>query len=299
MITPAFLKPGDTIGVAATARKVSAHEIEAAASAMKASGFQVILGSNIYQEDRQFSGTDAERAEGLNELIRNPNVRAIWMARGGYGSVRVLDHVDWEALKHDPKWVCGFSDVTALHSHIHAHLNMCTLHSEMMLGYEENTEQAHQTMMSALCGENLTYTFNHHPLNRNGNATGPVVGGNLSVLYSLLGSDAQLNTDGKILFIEDLDEYLYHMDRMMMALKRAGMLSNLKALVVGAMSDMNDNAIPFGKTAEEIVADVVAQYNYPVCFGFPTGHIKDNRAIVLGAEATLDIGKNATFNQTF
>lgn len=299
MITPPFLKPGDTIGVAATARKVSALEIEAAASAMKASGFRVVLGSNIYKEDRQFSGTDAERAEGLNELIRNPKVRAIWMARGGYGSVRVLDQVDWRALKHDPKWVCGFSDVTALHSHIHAQLNMCTLHSEMMLGYEENTEQAHQTMVNLIGGHAPAYSFDAHPLNRNGNATGPIVGGNLSVLYSLLGSDAQLNTDGKILFIEDLDEYLYHMDRMMMALKRAGMLSNLKALVVGAMSDMNDNAIPFGKTAEEIVADVVAQYNYPVGFGFPAGHIKDNRAIALGAEATLDIGKNATFNHTF
>ena len=298
MITPPFLKPGDTIGIAATARKVAPHEIEAAISSLKTVGYNVVLASNIYSEDHQFSGSDAERSEGLNELIRNPEVRAIWIARGGYGSVRVLDKIDWQTLQKDPKWICGFSDVTALHSHIHTQLKMCTLHSEMMLGYEENTDQAHQTMMNLLDGNANTYRLDHHPLNRNGSATGQVVGGNLSVLYSLLGSESQINTDNKILFIEDLDEYLYHIDRMMMALKRAGMLANLKALVVGGMSDMNDNTIPFGKTAEEIIADVVSEYDYPVCYGFPAGHVKDNRAIALGAESTLNMDETITFSQT-
>ena len=299
MIQPPFLKPGDTIGIAATARKVNVEEIASALNALSQAGFKTILASNVFKADHQFSGNDNERAVGFNELLKNKDVKAIWNARGGYGSVRLLDKINWNLLKENPKWICGFSDVTAIHAHLQQVIGLASIHSEMMLGFENNTPQAHQSFLESITGKPLSYQFEAHELNKPGNVQAEIVGGNLSVLYSLLGSESQLNTAGKILFIEDLDEYLYHVDRIMMALKRAGMLGNLKALIVGGMSDMNDNAIPFGKSAEEIISDAVSEFNYPVCFRFPTGHISDNRALVLGLKAKLTIGNDVSFKQTF
>ena len=294
---PPFLKPGDTIGIAATARKVSPEEIRTALQSAESQGFSVVLADNIYKAYNQFSGTDLERADGLNQLLHNTSVKAIWCARGGYGSVRLLDKIDWQHWQKNPKWICGFSDVTAIHLHLQQNLGMASIHSEMMLGYETNTPVAHVTLFNAIQGKSSSYIVPASPLNRNGQTTGELIGGNLSVLYSMLGSKTQPQTNGKILFLEDLDEYLYHIDRMMMALDRAGLLENLAGLLIGGMSDMNDNTVPFGKTAEEIVADTVAKYDYPVCFNFPAGHINNNSALIMGATTELKVGETVTVTQ--
>jgi len=298
MIRPPYLKKGDAIGIAATARKITEEEIFGAISAMNQAEFRTVLADNIFSVSDQFAGSDHQRADGVNQLLRNPEVKAIWCARGGYGSVRLIDKIDWDAFAATPKWLCGFSDVTALHNHLQQDLNIQSIHAEMMLGFNKNTAAAHQSLLNALVGLENSYVFKGNLLNVNGRAQGEIVGGNLSVIYSMLGSRAQLNTAGKILFLEDLDEYLYHIDRMMMALKRAGMLESITALIVGGMSDMRDNAIPFGKTAEEIILDAVAEYDFPICFNFPAGHVKDNRALVFGATAEIEIGERVTFSQT-
>ncbi len=297
MIFPPYLKTGDTIGIASTARKVSEDELSAAIAYAEQKGFKTILSPTIYAAENQFAGADNVRVEGFNELLNNPDVKAIWCARGGYGSVRLLEKINWYQLQKTPKWICGFSDVTAIHNHIQQNLNMASLHSEMLVGFEKNTTEAHESLFNALMGNAAELRFQHYSLNKNGSATGQLVGGNLSVIYSMLGSKSQLNTAGKILFLEDLDEYLYHVDRMMMALKRAGMLANLKALVVGGMSDMRDNAIPFGKTAQEIIHDAVAEYDYPLCYNLPAGHIKNNNSLIFGNTATLNVAETCTLKQ--
>lgn len=297
MQIPPYLKPGDTIGVAATARKVTAAEIESALHFAKLRGYNVALAENVYKADNQYSGNDAQRAKGLNNLLHNPDVKAIWCARGGYGSVRLLNQIDWAYWRKNPKWICGFSDVTAIHLHLQKNLNMASLHSEMMLGFDENSPETHNTMWQTLEGTAPKYAIQNHELNRAGQARGELIGGNLSVLYSMLGSPTQPDTKSKILFLEDLDEYLYHIDRMMMALDRARLLANLAGLVVGGMSGMHDNKVPFGKSAEEIVADVVDKYDYPVCFNVPAGHIANNCALIMGAETTLSVAHETTLKQ--
>ena len=222
-------------------------------------------------------------------MLDNHEVKAILCARGGYGSVRVIDRLDFSKFIQQPKWICGFSDITVFHSHVHRHCNTATLHSTLAINIPTNTPAANTSFLDALRGKKLTYSGPSHPLDHPGEATAEIIGGNLSMLYSLLGSNSDIDTGGKILFIEDLDEYLYHIDRMMMNLKRNGKLDNLAGLVIGALSDMHDNTIPFGKTAEEIVAEHCANYSYPVGFGFPAGHIKDNKTLILGGTVRLEV----------
>lgn len=286
---PPYLQAGDTIGIVAPARKVSEEEMAPAIKFLEDAGLQVSLGNHIFSSDNQFGGTDKERATDFQSMLDAPEVKAILCARGGYGSVRIIDRLDFSTFMRQPKWVCGFSDITVFHSHIHTHCHIATLHSTLAFNIAKNTAAANGTLLEALFGKKITHVCPSHPLNRTGNTTGEIVGGNLSMLYSLLGSPSDINTDGKILFIEDLDEYLYHIDRMMMNLKRNGKLAHLAGLIVGALSDMHDNTIPFGKTAEEIVAEHCAEYDYPVCFGLPAGHINDNRAIIFGQQVTLDV----------
>lgn len=291
MILPPSLKKGDTIGITASARKISQEELQTAIQLFENTGLRVVLASNLFAINNQFAGTDQQKADDFNAMLANPEIKAIVCARGGYGTVRMVDLVNWELLKKQPKWVVGYSDVTVLHSHIHNHTEVVSLHATMPLGMDtSNTDkvEAQNSLCEAIMGTLPQFDMPAHQLNRTGNAKGIITGGNLSVLYSVLGSVSFPETEGKILFLEDLDEYLYHIDRMMMGLKRAGKLKNLAALVVGGMSDMRDNAVPFGKTAEEIIADVVAEYNYPVYFGFPAGHIDRNLALPLGIPATLE-----------
>lgn len=289
MIKPPFLEKGALVAIVATARKITKEELMPAINLLESWGLKHILGDSIGVEEHQFAGSDALRAKDFQQQLDNPNVNAIWCARGGYGTVRMIDLVDFSNFKNNPKWVIGYSDVTVLHTHINA-LGFATIHGQMCLEIEKRTEESRATLKELLFGNfkeiTIASTSKH---NREGKVNGKLIGGNLSVLMSILGSISEVELKGAILFIEDLDEMLYHIDRMLQTLKRAGYLKNISGLIVGGMSSMRDNAIPFGETAIEIIATSVAEYEYPVCFNFPAGHIEDNRALVMGAEIDFEV----------
>lgn len=288
MKMPRTLKPNDKVAIIATARKANKEDLKLAIELLEKWKLQPVVGSSIGLEEHQFAGSDEQRAQDLQQQLNDPEIKAIWCAKGGYGTVRILDSIDFSAFKKNPKWIIGYSDVTALHSHIN-NFEIATLHAQMCLGVETKSEASRETLRKILFGEELDYQFPSSRLNKAGAAEGELVGGNLSVLYSLCGSNSAINTQGKILFLEDLDEYLYHIDRMMQNLKRSGMLEHLAGIVIGGMSDMNDNTIPFGKTAEEIIAETVAEYDYPIAFNFPAGHIEDNQALIFGRDVELKV----------
>lgn len=289
MIRPAYLKKGDRIGIVTTARKVSDEDIAAGLSLLTEWGLEVVLGESLYKTDHQFGGTDQERAADLQQMLDDPSIKAIIAARGGYGTLRIIDRLNFDGFRKSPKWLIGFSDITVLHSHIHQ-FQIETLHAKVLLNFTKNAASS-EALHEALFGELKKYEHTPHLLNRHGIAEAELVGGNLSLLYALTGSVSDLDTRGKILFLEDLDEYLYHIDRMMLNLKRSGKLSHLKGLVVGGMTDMKDNAIPFGKNAEEIIMDAVKEFKYPVCFNFPAGHVDLNLPLYLGRKIKLEVGE--------
>jgi muramoyltetrapeptide carboxypeptidase len=291
MITPAFLKKGDKIGIVAPARKIQMSEIEAAIKVFEGWGLEVELGKNMFAQYQQFAGTDEQRASDLQDMFDNREIKAIVSARGGYGTIKTIKYLSFDEFIKNPKWIVGYSDITALHAHLNQNLGVKTIHGIMPFNFPKDASENEsiKSLKKALFGETLNYEIEGHDLNRVGKADGELIGGNLSVLYSLAGTVFDINTDGKTLFIEDLDEYLYHIDRMMMNLKHGGKLKNLKALIIGGMSDMNDNIVPYGKSANEIIADVVKEYDYPVCFNFPAGHLKTNLALTLGSVIKLDI----------
>ena len=287
-----FLKKGDRVALAAPARAVSPDEMAPAIAMLESWGLHVVVPEGLYEREGQLAGSDAHRAALLQGLLDDPEIRAIFCCRGGYGTVRIIDRLDFTRFAEHPKWIVGYSDVTVLHSHIHKVLGLPTLHATMPINMHDEETPATRTMHDFLFGKNrdsVDYEWEPSELNRKGVASAPVVGGNLSILYSLCGSRSQIDTRGKILLIEDLDEYLYHIDRMMLNLKRCGMLDGLAGLLVGGLTDMHDNTVPFGRTAEQIVADAVAEYNYPVVFNAPFGHLGDsNLALPLGINCTLE-----------
>ncbi len=288
------LKPGDTIAFISSARKISRDELAVAKSLMESWDLKVVFGENLFQEVNQFAGTAEQRRQDLQNAIDDENIKAVLFVRGGYGSVQIVDSIDWTSLKKKPKWIIGFSDITVFHSHIQQNFGIPTLHAAMPITFGNNTKPSLNNLREILFGKQIAYRIKQQTLNRMGTANAEIVGGNLSILYSLLGSNSQINTRGKILFIEDLDEYLYHIDRMMQGLKRAGMLKNLAGLIVGGMSDMNDNTIPFGKSVEEIIHNNVSEYKFPVAFGFPAGHINDNNPLVFGEKINFVVTKDST-----
>jgi muramoyltetrapeptide carboxypeptidase len=294
MITPPYLQPGDTIAIVAPARKVSKDELKAGIQSLESWGLKVITAPNLYGECNQYSGTDAERISDLQLMLDHPSVKAIFAARGGYGTLRIIDYLNFETFCTNPKWIVGFSDVTVLHSHIHTQFGIETLHATMPFTFpvEGSDSEALETLRKALFGEALHYSIPPSEFSVQGECNGVIVGGNLSILYALNGSVSDLDTMGKILFLEDLDEYLYHIDRMVLNLKRSGKLAGLAGLIVGGMTKMNDNLVPFGRTVEEIISDAVEEYKIPVCFGFPAGHIEDNRALILGREVHLSVSSH-------
>jgi muramoyltetrapeptide carboxypeptidase len=288
MIIPSKLTRGDKIGIISTARKISLEELSPAINTLESWGLEVVLAENLFEEDNQFAGAVKQRTTDLQSMINNDKIKAILCARGGYGTVQIIDNIDFTNLKKNPKWIVGYSDVTVLHSHLH-NLGVASMHATMPKNFATNTKDALKSLKKSLFREGTIVECDPHPFNKKGRIEAEIVGGNLSILYSLLGSDSDIDTDGKILFMEDLDEYLYHIDRMIMNLKRNGKFENLKALIVGGMSDMNDNDIPFGKTAEQIILEHTKDYDFPICFGFPAGHINDNSAIVFGVKSLLEI----------
>ncbi len=296
MITPSYLKQGDKIGIVATARKIAIEEIKPAIDIFNSWGLEVVLSKNLFNTNNQYAGTDSERTQDLQTMLDDVSIKAVISARGGYGTIRIIDKLDFTSFKKHPKWIIGYSDITVLHSHIH-NFGIETIHATMPINFTKNTE-ATQSLRKALFGETINYEIESHPLSRNGIAEAELIGGNLSLLYALSGSVSDVDTTGKILFIEDLDEYLYHIDRMMMQLKRAGKLDKLAGIIVGGMTDMKDNTIPFGKTAQEIIIDNVTEYNYPVCFNFPAGHIDKNLAIYFGRKVKLNVGEKTKLTFT-
>lgn len=293
MITPEFLQKGDTVGILATARKIDLVNLQPAIKLLESWGLHVVIGKTIGKSDNQLAGADWQRATDFQEMIDDPKIKAVWAAKGGYGTVRIIDRINFTAFKKKPKWIIGFSDVTVLHSHIN-NMNIETLHSIVAISAKTASPQAIETLRKSLFGEPLEYKLAAHPYNKNGKTKGEIIGGNLSVLYSILGSKSEVDTKGKILFIEDLDEYLYHIDRMMMNLKRNGYFDEIKALVIGGMTQMNDNDIPWGKDALAIIQDVLKDYNFPIIYNFPAGHSKDNRAMIFGQTVSIEVNEKGS-----
>jgi len=289
---PPFLRAGDTVGICAPARKIAREDLETAVHTLESWGLYVALSENLFGADNQFSGTDEQRTADLQRLLDDPGIKAVIAARGGYGTLRIIDRIDFTSFRENPKWIAGYSDITVLHSHIHRNFHTASLHATMPVNFGKDAYST-ETLRRALFGEALGYKCASAPgaANVPGLCEGQLVGGNLSLLYALQGSASDISTAGKILFLEDLDEYLYHVDRMVMSLDRAGKFSDLRGLIVGGMNEMKDNAVPFGKTAETIIAETAAKYRFPVCFGFPAGHDVKNYALPLGKTIRLDVSE--------
>ena len=285
---PKPLKQGSKIAIAAPARKVTPEEMKFAINWLKENGFVPIYDDRLFAEHYIFAGDDDFRASVLQKYLDDDSIEAIWLAKGGYGSIRIIDKLDFTHFLQHPKWIIGFSDTTVFHGKLNR-LGCPSIHASMPYCFDNKTIEAQQSLFDVLTGKPLQYEFPSHPLNRKGKMTCEIVGGNLSVLYGMIGSDSFPDTDEKILFIEEVDEYIYHIDRMMHALKRAGKLANLKGLIVGGLTQIHDNPDPFGMTVEEVIADAVNDYGYPVCFGFPAGHFSDNRALVFGQKVNINV----------
>ena len=289
-----YLKQGSKVGIAAPARMVKPEEMEYAIQWLREKGFVPVYDDRLYAGHHIFAGDDDFRAVVFQEYLDNEEISAIWIARGGYGSIRIIDKLDFTRFLEHPKWIMGFSDGTVLHGKL-SRLGIPSLHASMPFCFADKTPEAKQSLFDALTGKPLHYEFPAHPLNRVGEMDGEVVGGNLSILMAMMGSNTFPDTDGKILFIEEVDEYIYHIDRMMRALKRAGKLEHLKGLVVGGLTQIHDNTHPFGQSVEEVIAEVVSEYDYPLCFGFPAGHFDDNRAILFGQKVKLIISNEIVY----
>lgn len=279
MIQPPFLKKGDKIAITCPA-KFPLVSMEQAIKLMESWGLEVIIGKTVTSQFHQFAGDDDFRAAEMQTFINDPSIKAIIAARGGYGSVRIIDKIDFSPLMEAPKWIVGFSDITVFHCHLNK-LGLQTIHGQMPATIPDSTAAGVESLRKALFGEAIDYVFENAEQLK---ALPPseVIGGNLSILLSVLGSNSDPDYDGKILFIEDVGEYYYSIDRMLRALDRAGKLKNLKGLIMGGFTAIKDNDIPFGFSIEEIVRDVVSKYAYPIVSGFPAGHIDDNWAVVLG-----------------
>lgn len=289
ILQPQYLKKGDKIGIVSTAGKIYKEYIDNAVNVLSQSGFEVVLGKNILASNNMFAGTDEKRAFDFQQMINDESVKAIICSRGGYGTVRIIDKIDFSVLKKYPKWICGYSDITVLHSVINQKYGIETIHGTMPISFSKTKPL--ELLIDTLTGKIPKYEIKSDALNVIGTAEGILTGGNLSVLYSLRGTAYDIDTEGKILFIEDLGEYLYHIDRIMMNLKIGEKLKKLKALIVGGMSDMKDGNTAYGKTANEIILDSVKEYGYPVCFNFPAGHIDDNFPLIMGRKINVEAGK--------
>ncbi len=296
ILLPPFLKPGDAIGITCPAGYVSHERIAYSQVVLQRWGFRVRVGATVGAGAHYFAGHDAERLADLQAMLDDREIKAILMGRGGYGVSRIIDAIDWTVFAENPKWICGFSDITVLHSHIHQTLGIATLHSPMCGAFTPESEGSFyiESLRRALTGRGLRYDIPGSPYNIPGLAEGPVVGGNLALLAHLTGSVSQLDTEGKILFLEDIGEHLYHIDRMLLSLKRSGQLSGLKALLLGQFTDMEDTDRPFGQMLEQIILDKVAGYGYPVAFNAPCGHDKENITLCLGRRHRLQVETGAS-----
>jgi muramoyltetrapeptide carboxypeptidase len=296
MIAPPYLQKDDKIGIAAPARWMDEGGLQPALDVFKCWGLCPVVGEYVYEQNNQFAGSDQQRAMDLQWFMDDPSIKAIVCARGGYGTIRVLPFLDFSKFMTDPKWVVGYSDITVLHAFINSYLDIETIHATMPVVFPANgtSNLSLESLERALFGERMEFKTIPNALNRAGTAKAPIIGGNLSVLYSMAGTLYDIDVAGKILFIEDVDEYIYHIDRMMMNLKHSGKLKQIKGLIVGSFSGLHDNQVPFGKDAYQVIADSVGEYDFPVVFDFPAGHVDDNLAFILGREIELNVTRGFT-----
>lgn len=289
MKTPKYLSKGSKIAIVSPAGYINPDFVKSAEAYLKSIGYNVEISEHCLGRFNQMASTDDERLADLQQALDNPEINAILCSRGGYGVNHIIDKIDMTKFAKKPKWILGFSDITNLHLLANKH-GVRSLHCQMAKAIHNNSEaKCIKNIFRILEGEKISYTFEPNELNRKGTVKGELIGGNMSIIYSLQGTDFAIDCDDKILFIEDLNEYLYHLDRMMLNLKMSGKLAKLRGLVVGSFSDMKDNASPFGKTAYEIVKAHTAEYSYPIGFGIPVGHIDDNQPLVEGGQYRLEI----------
>ncbi len=291
---PPYLHPGDTIAITCPAGYISMEKIQRCIDTLKAWGYPVRIGKTLGSDSTNyFSGTDKERLDDFQQMLDDDEVKAILCGRGGYGLGRIIDKISFKHFKRAPKWIIGYSDITVLHAHIYSNYGIATMHAPMASAFNDEPLNAFvHSLKNALEGQKIKYQCDPHELNRKGEAIGELVGGNLSLLAHLTGTPSDIKTKGRILFLEDVGEYLYNIDRMLYQLKRSGKIDKLAALIIGGFTDSKDTERPFGKTAYEIISDIVQEYKYPVCFGFPVGHWKENYALKIGLGYKLKVSKN-------
>ena len=295
MITiPEYLRKGDTIGVVCPSGYMPFENMETCLQVLEQWGFKVKKGKTLGTHFNYFSGTDEERLTDLQQMLDDGQVKAILCARGGYGLSRIIDKIDFTTFLKKPKWIIGYSDITILHSHLFNNYNIASLHSPMAAAFNNGGSETEyvQSLLNAISGKPSEYHCEVYKLNNPGVAAGELVGGNLCLLAHLIGSSSSIDTEGKILFIEDIGEYIYNIDRLMLQLQRAGKLYDLAGLIVGSFTDMKDTVIPFGASVYDMIYDKVKNFNYPVCFNFPVGHTQYNVALKHGIVHTLEVTEN-------
>lgn len=290
MVQPPFLKPGDTVSIVSPGRKLDAETIRLSISMLESWGLKVLSGSNLFSTKHSYlSGTDAERLSDLQNAFDDPSVKAVICARGGYGTTRILDQLDFTSFLKNPKWICGFSDITALHLKLQS-LNIQSIHSTMPVMFpKKDSAGSVESLKNLLFGKISSITGEASDYNKSGNCSGELVGGNLSLLTDSLGTSSEIQTDNRILIIEEIDEYLYRLDRMLVQLKRADKLKNLVGLIVGHMTDMKEGELPFGESVQQIILNHTQEYSYPIAFNFPTGHENPNMAWIQGVKGQLSV----------
>ncbi len=298
MIRPSYLKPGDTVAVVASAGilKQDTEVIQKTKTLLNSWGLEVVFGDHLETKAHHFAGTDAQRTSDLQNALDHPNIKAIWCARGGYGTLRIIDNLDFEGFKNHPKWVVGYSDVTVLHNALN-NLGYESLHAMMCINLTEDSvaiKQSITTLKTALFGTLKSYEIDGNTNNRSGVASGALVGGNLSLLTASLGSNTSLDTTGKIIFIEEIGEYKYHIDRQLQSLKRAGYFAHCAGVIIGDMSQLKTNTPPWGQSIEALILNVLKDTSIPIAFGFPAGHELENRALYFGRKLKLDVTQSKT-----
>ncbi len=293
---PTYLQKGDTIGIVCPSGYMPKEKIVTCIAVLQQWGYQVKTGKTVGSQFYYFSGTDAERLQDLQSMLDDKEVKAILSARGGYGMSRIIDQLDFTKFKKKPKWLIGFSDITVLHAHLYQHLHIASLHAPMAAAFNdgEYANEFVQSLRKALKGSVSNYSCDAHTLNRVGKAEGELIGGNLSLVAHVIGSVSSFKTKGKILFLEDIGEYIYNIDRMMIQLKRNGMLQQLSGLVIGGFSEIKDTNTPFGTDVYAAIYSHIKDYAYPVCFNFPVSHEKNNYALKVGVKHQLTISQKKT-----
>ena len=292
---PPYLKKGDTIGITCPAGYMTAEKAQTCINTLQSWGFDVMVGKTLGSNSvNYFSGTDEERRDELQAMLDDENINAILFGRGGYGMGRIIDGLDFTKFKKKPKWVIGYSDITVLHAHLYTKIKVASLHAPMAAAFNEGENEFIKALQNAIKGKKAKYSCAAQPFNKPGTVTGELVGGNLSLLANITGTPSDINTKNKILFIEDIGEQIYNIDRMLYQLKRSGKLANLSGLIIGGFTDMKDTERPFGKTVYEAIADIVVEYEYPVAYGFPVSHGTENYALKIGVGYTLKVGRSKT-----